>query len=611
MIVPWGVVCAVRVFVHWGVVEMTDSNVAVGLRRMLRASVGAVAIFGLTAVAQPAAPLPMEGPPTVTSADIEFADPDVTLRYPTARHVVPVPLHIQQIKEDITRFLRPPPTDPVYPGAVVLAVHDGTVVARDAVGYALRYLDDTPTDIPADQWIPMRKDTIFDLASMSKLFTSIAAVKLIEDGRIALDAPVIRYIPEFAANGKSDITIQNLLTHTSGLPTDPQPRLCVYPTRKQQWAAVYGVAPVTPPNEAFLYSDMNMMTLGKVIETVTGQTLDRVIARTITRPLGMSETMYNPPASLKPRMAAEEYQPWTGRGIVWGAVHDEDAYCVGGVSGHAGVFSTAKDLAVLAQTLLNGGVYKGARILSEESVLQFFTDYNQAFPTHAHGLGFELDQRRYMGALSSPVTAGHTGFVGTSIVIDPLAHSFVILLTNRVHPSRSWGADNPPRAAVATDLAMAPPVFPTRGRTAWYAGTMDDTAATLTVPVAVPADGAELSFNLWYDTSETDSGALQASADGGATWQLVPLSLRAGSDRWQTDGSFAGFEGRQWLQASAQLEPSTTHLRWTYTTGSDAHGRGVYVDAVMVEDAGDPIFDDSRRADAAQFQPDGWTESRT
>ena len=265
---------------------------------------------------------------------------------------------------------------------------------------------------------------------------------------------------------------------------------------------------------------------------------------------------------------------------------------------------------MLAHTLLNGGQYKGTRILEEQSVRTLFTDDNKAFPTHAHGLGFELDQRRYTGALSSPVTAGHTGFAGTSIVIDPIAHSFMILLTNRVHPSRSWGADNPPRAAVATDLAMLPPVRPTRGRTEWFAGPVDDTAATLTVPVAVREGGADLSFDLWYDTSDTDGGAVHASTDGGATWQLVPLSLRAGGDRWQTDGTFTGFEDRQWLQATAQLPPSTTHLRWTYTTGSEAHGRGVYVDAVTVTGDQGPIFDDSRREDAVQFQPVYWIERR-
>ena len=139
-----------------------------------------------------------------------------------------------------------------------------------------------------------------------------------------------------------------------------------------------------------------------------------MIAQRITGPLHLRDTMFNPPASLKPRIAAEEYQPSTGRGIVWGSVHDENAYCVGGVSGHAGVFSTAHDLGVLAQTLLDGGRYGHTRILDEDSVRLLFTNFNQAFPSDSHGLGFELDQRWYMDALNSPVTAGHTGFTGTS-----------------------------------------------------------------------------------------------------------------------------------------------------------------------------------------------------
>ena len=580
--------------------------------RLVRALASIIAIVSLTVVGVSATVAsPTAGPPTVTGSDIRFARPAQVLRYGTAEKAGLVPRYIDQIAVDITRFLRPSPTYPMFPGAVALAAHNGVIVAHDAVGYALRYINDAPTEMPPDQWIPMRRNTIFDMASVTKLFTSIAAVQLIEDGLIELDAPVVRYIPAFAANGKSDITILNLLTHTSGLPADPHPSLCTYATYDEMWAAVYAVAPLTPPNAAFLYADMNMMTLGKVIETVAGQSLDRVIARRITKPLGMTETMFNPPASLKPRIAAEEYQPWMGRGIVWGSVHDENAYCVGGVSGHAGIFSTANDLAVLAQAILNGGQYRGSRILSQDSVRELFTNYNQAFPTHAHGLGFELDQRRYMGALSSPVTAGHTGFTGTSIVIDPLAHSFVILLTNRVHPTRNWSAINPVRAAVGTDLAMALPVRPTRGKTAWFAGTADNTTTTLTIPLTITGGNARLSFDLWYDTAETDSGAVEMSSDGGATWHLVPLSLQVDNYSWQTDGSFTGFEGRQWLRASAQLDATTTNLRWRYTTGPSPHGRGVYVDAVLVDNPQGVIFDESRPRDAALFQPNGWTASQT
>ncbi|GAA5193749.1 serine hydrolase domain-containing protein [Rugosimonospora acidiphila] len=579
-------------------------------RSALRAVAALVTAAGLTIAPSAAgAAAPAGGPPTVTGADLRFTHSSQTLRIGTARQAGLVPQYVDQIGDDIASYLQPSPTYPEYAGAVALAAHDGVVVARDAVGYALRYADDTPTELPPDQWIPTRTDTMFDLASMTKLFTSIAAVQLIQAGRIGLNTPVAHYLPPFAANGKAGITIRELLTHTSGLPADPDPSLCDYATNDERWAAVYAVQPFAAPGTAYLYSDMNMMTLGKVIEAVTGQTLDQVIAARITRPLGLTDTMFNPPASLKPRIAAEEYQPWTDRGIVWGTVHDENAYCVGGVSGHAGLFSTVRDLSVLSQTLLNGGRYGHVRILSEDSVRTLFTDLNQAFPGNGHGLGFELDQRFYMDALSSPVTAGHTGYTGTSIVIDPLSDSFVILLTNRVHPSRNWGSNNPSRRAVARDLALALPVRPASGRTDWFSGTTDASTATLTVPVAVPAAGARLSFDLWYDTEETDVGVLEASSDGGASWQPVPLSLRVGSDSWQTGGSFSGFEGRQWLRATAGLPGGTTELRWRYTTDPLYEGRGVYVDAVRVTGPHGVLFDDARPADAARFQPAGWTES--
>jgi len=548
-------------------------------------------------------------PPTVTAADIHFTQKLLSYGSPESAGLVPQP--IDRIATDIASYLQPSPTHPEYAGAVALAAHDGVVVANDAAGYALRYADDTPTELPPDQWIPMRGDTIFDLASMTKLFTAIAAVQLIEAHRLDLNAPVARYIPAFAANGKGDITILNLLTHTSGLPADPSPSLCTYPTHDEQWAAVYAVAPFAPPNTAYLYSDMNMMTLGKVIETITGQTLDEVVAQHIAGPLGLHDTMFNPPASLQPRIAAEEYQPWTGRGIVWGTVHDENAYCVGGVSGHAGLFSTTHDLAVLSQTLLNGGRYGQSRIVSEDSVRLLFTNYNQAFPGDSHGLGFELDQRWYSDALDSPVTAGHTGYTGTSIVIDPLSHSFVILLTNRVHPSRNWGSNNPSRRAVARDLALALPVHPAEGGTDWFSGVADNTTATLTVPVSVPAAGARLSFDLWYDTEETDFGAVEASSDGGTTWHLVPLSLHAGPDQWTNDGSFSGFEGRQWLHTTAQLPGGTTDVRWRLSTDPLYEGRGMYVDGVRVRSADGVLFDGERPSDAGRFQAHGWTIAKT
>jgi CubicO group peptidase (beta-lactamase class C family) len=554
------------------------------------------------AVAAPPADPAAGGPPTVTASDIRFSADRLHYGSPASAGLDPA--WIDRIDPDLRRFLQPSPTYPEYAGAVALAAHDGTIVAHDAVGDALRYADDRPTELPPDQRIPMRNDTIFDLASMSKLFTSIAAVQLIQAGRIDLDAPVAQYIPAFAANGKGDITIRNLLTHTSGLEPDPVPSLCTYPTHEQQWAALYAVKPAAPPDTTYVYSDENLMMMGKVIEAVTGRTLDRVVEQGITRPLHLTDTMYNPPAALRPRIAAEEYQPWTDRGIVWGSVHDENAYCVGGVSGHAGVFSTAHDLAVLAQTLLDGGRYGGARILSRNSVRLLFTDFNQAFPDDSHGLGFELDQRWYMDALSSPVTAGHTGYTGTSIVIDPLSHSFVILLTNRVHPSRNWGSNNPSRRAVAHDLGMALPVRPAAGRTAWFSGTHDASTTTLTATLPTDSSG-RLDFALWYDTESTDVGRLEASTDDGATWQPLPVALHAGAAQWTTGGTFSGFEGRRWLAARAQLPAGTDQVRWSYTTDPLYSGRGIYVDRVRVTGPSGPVFDGERDAEA--FTADGWS----
>ncbi|HEU5156204.1 MAG TPA: serine hydrolase [Streptosporangiaceae bacterium] len=546
-----------------------------------------------------------EGPPTVTAQDIRFT-PGRSLRYGSARDAGLLPGPIAALPADVARYMEPSPTLPLYPGAVVLAARDGVIAAHSAMGYALRYADDKPTELPADQWIAMREDTIFDLASLSKLFTALAAVQQAERGALDLDAPVAAYLPDFGQHGKDVITVRQLLTHTSGL----RPDLPFYnfPTRAEQQAALFAESPQAAPGTAYIYSDLNLIALQLVLERASGRSLDVLVRDDITRPLGMRDTGYNPAASLRPRIAATEYEhappAQVDRGLVWGEVHDENAWALGGVAGHAGVFATAHDLAVLAQTLLDGGRYGRARILSEDGVRLLFTDFNEAFPRHSHGLGFELDQRWYMDGLSSPVSAGHTGYTGTSLVIDPLSHSFVILLTNRVHPSRTWGSINPARRAVARDLARAVRVRPARGRDAWFSQTADGRTATLTVPV--PAGAATVSFDLWYDTEETDVAALEASPDGRA-WSPVPLSLRSGPYRWSVDGVVAGSGGRRWARAEAALPAGTTRLRWRYTTDPSQQGRGVYVDGVRIKDAGHTVvFDGERPHDAALFESDGW-----
>ncbi|GAA4488095.1 serine hydrolase domain-containing protein [Actinoallomurus oryzae] len=581
-------------------------------RRSLMVLVAA-ACLGAPAAAQaaPSSPsaAPAVGPPTVTASDLKFT-PGRTLHYGSAASAGLLPDQVAAIARDAAAYetALPGAAHPLYPGAVVLAAHNGTIVQHSASGYALRYSDDKPTELPRDQWIPMRDDTIFDLASMSKLFTTIVALQQVERGTIDLDKTVATYLPDFAQNGKGTITLRQLLTHTSGL--EPDLPFYNYQGRAAQEQALYAEKLQHPPGTAYVYSDLNLITMQFILEHVTGKTLDVLVRDGITGPLGLKDTGYNPPASEKNRIAATEYEhvppAQLNRGLVWGQVHDENSYALGGVAGHAGVFSTAHDLAILAQMILDGGRYGHARVLGDSSVRKIFTNFNQAFPSDSHGIGFELNQRWYMGGLSSPVTAGHTGYTGTDIVIDPLSRSFSILLTNRVHPSRNWGSINPARVAVAQDLARAIPIRPAEGRTAWFSQTKDRSTATLTAPVT---GATKLSFDLWYDTEETDLGVLEASPDG-ATWTPVPFSLKAGRSSWTSDGTFSGFEDRRWAKAAATLPAGTTQVRWRYTTDPLYEGRGVYVDGVRAYDAhGHVVLNGERPSDAARFVPNGWTVS--
>lgn len=449
-----------------------------------------------------AAPPPAgSAPPAVTPADIHFRHD--TLRPGHAREAGLLPEHVDRLPADLAAYLRPTPDHPGHPaysGAVVLAAKDGVIVQHAAVGSALRYAAVGPppglvgVELPADEQIPMRPDTIFDLASVSKLFTTIVTMQQVERGRVDLDAPVARYVPEFAAGGKEAVTVRMLLTHTSGLPAFT-PLWSRYPTPAERFAAALAtpLAPGVQPGTRYVYSDLGLIALGVLVERVTGRPLAALVSDGVTAPLGMTDTGYNPGPERRSRIAATEYQPYAGRGMVHGEVHDENAWSLGGVAGHAGVFSTAADLAVLCQSLLNGGEYRGRRILRPETVRAMLVNHNapleQAYPESDRGLGFELNKHWYMTGLSSPVAFGHTGFTGTSIVVDPLSHSFVILLSNRVHPDRGWGSNNVARRAVARDLAEAMPVRP-RSREAWRADPRDLATVTLTAPLRRAARAA-------------------------------------------------------------------------------------------------------------------------
>ncbi|MFJ9818050.1 serine hydrolase domain-containing protein [Streptomyces sp. NPDC101151] len=332
-------------------------------------------------------------------------------------------------------------------GAVVVAGRGPVIAVAEAAGWAVRHAGydpetDTGVELPPADRIPATVDTPFDLASLTKLFTAVAAVQQIERGTLGMDARVGAYLPEFTAAAEHDVTVRQLLTHTSGL----RPELPLYdcPDDTARLALLRAEAPTAEPG-TYRYSDLNMLLLQYVLERITGRPLDVLIEDGITRPLGMTSTAFGP----CPGAAATEDQrpPWAkaDRGMLRGVVHDENAWALGGVAGHAGLFSTAPDLAVFCRALLAGGAYGPARVLGPDFVELLLTP---------PGLGFAVDQPWFMGELAGRGAAGHTGFTGTSLVLDPATDTFLVLLANTVHPRRR-PPDSRPRAATATHLARA------------------------------------------------------------------------------------------------------------------------------------------------------------
>ncbi|MFF9021068.1 serine hydrolase domain-containing protein [Streptomyces eurythermus] len=332
-------------------------------------------------------------------------------------------------------------------GAVVLAGRGPVIAVAEAAGWAVRYAGYDPetgagVELPLPARVPVTLDTRFDLASLTKLCTAVAAVQQIERGTLGIDARVGDYLPDFHAAAEHKVTVRQLLTHTSGL----RPELPLYdcPDDASRLDLLRAEAPTGRPG-VYRYSDLNMLLLQCVLERITGRTLDVLVRDGITRPLGMTATGFGP----CPGAAATEDQrrPWAKaeRGMLRGVVHDENAWALGGVAGHAGLFSTGPDLAVFCRALLAGGSYGPARILGPDYVELLFTP---------PGLGFVLDQPWFMGELAGRGAAGHTGFTGTSLVLDPATDTFLIVLANTVHPRRR-PPDSTPRAALATRLARA------------------------------------------------------------------------------------------------------------------------------------------------------------
>jgi uncharacterized protein YbbC (DUF1343 family)/CubicO group peptidase (beta-lactamase class C family) len=305
------------------------------------------------------------------------------------------------------------------PGGVLLVGHNGHMVYRKAFGQ--RSLEPTRE--------PMTVDTVFDLASLTKcIATTTSIMKLMEDGRVRLNDPVAAYLREFGQNGKQDITIRELMTHYSGLAPDLD--LTVpWTGRATAFSMAMQQKPANPPGTRFVYSDINLEVLGFIVEKVSGMPLNEFAAKNVFEPLGMKHTRFLPPDSWRPMIAPTQYDEQGN--MLRGVVHDPTARRMGGVAGHAGLFSTAGDLAIFAQGLLNG-----SRVLSRESIEKMSTPQTPANAASLRGLGWDIDSpfASNRGELLPVGSFGHTGFTGTSLWIDPVTDTYIILLTNSVHP---------------------------------------------------------------------------------------------------------------------------------------------------------------------------------
>jgi uncharacterized protein YbbC (DUF1343 family)/CubicO group peptidase (beta-lactamase class C family) len=340
------------------------------------------------------------------------------------------------------------------PGAVVLVGRGDDILYRRAFGQRA-------VQPSAER---MTEDTIFDLASLTKVVATTSSVmQLVEQGRIRLRDPVTQFIPDFGAHDKNRITILHLLTHTSGLAPD-LPLEVEFSGADEAVRRASDLTPASPPGEKFVYSDINFFLLGDIVRRVAGERLDRYAQAHVFDPLGMKETRFLPPAAWRDRIAPTE----RCRPLAWpcadpaasflrGVVHDPTARRMDGVAGHAGLFSSAADLSIFCRMLLNGGRVGAARVLSPATVERMITPSTPAAMKDVRGLGWDIDSsyssnRGDLFPIGS--SFGHTGFTGTSLWLDPHSKSYVIFLSNRVHPDGK-GDVTALRGKVATVAAAA------------------------------------------------------------------------------------------------------------------------------------------------------------
>ncbi len=310
----------------------------------------------------------------------------------------------------------------VFPGSVVLVGDKKKVDLLRAYGT-------TMYDDPGSKKV--ETEMLFDIASITKAFTATLTLIFLDENKLALDDYVVKFIPEFAGQGREIITIWHLLTHSSGLKL-AMSSVKDFPSSEIRDRVLADV-PTTQPGSQVYYSNVNSMLLAEVMTRISKRPFIEVMKEKIIDPLSLSNTMFNPPKSFLERIVPTEHDSWRMR-LIRGEVHDESAYSMGGITGHAGLFSTASDLWKFAQVWINNGLFQGKVFLKNETValassLQIQTQ------TGGQGLGWKIADTEWMGEVPSD-TYGHTGFTGTSITICPSKNKIFVFLTNRIYPKR-------------------------------------------------------------------------------------------------------------------------------------------------------------------------------
>ena len=344
------------------------------------------------------------------------------------------------LRDSMRAVLQRAMVDSAFPGAYAAIGDAQGVIADFGVGQL-------------DTHDPKRPDanTIWDLASLTKVIgTTSAMLQLVGDGRVALDSPVVRYLPQWSPPSAQGITVRMLMTHSAGLPAW-RPFYKEAASAEEAEQQLFATGPDTLPGTRFLYSDLGFILLGKLVERVTGEPLARYDSAHVFAPLNMTTTRYLPPAMWLPKIAPTEQDPWRNRKLR-GEVHDENASIMGGVSGHAGLFSTGHDLSRFARMYLQHGELDGTRVFQASTLAAFVAVQDSTISRRA--LGWETPTgSNSAGHLMSAQSFGHTGFTGTSLWMDPTRGIFVLLLTNRVNPTRENRKIGAVRVALA-DAAM-------------------------------------------------------------------------------------------------------------------------------------------------------------